>query len=366
MIKENCFMSEDFNIEDFKHIFSSEHFVLPVRWDGINYAATLKEIYDCYNTAIFNCSLMNKSIYDLRPYIQEICDTILRTLKAYLNGKPSEAFLIFNKLFKEKLMANQFSIYDNTYDPSILQSNIKNKRSGLYRTRKVSDNRTYERKDVFHTPFNLRNKVATTRYSIAGYPSLYLSTSLELCLEELDYEINPGRYICSRFEMSLNNPARIIELGIKPTDFFLDYNKVLTKRQRLFHSVLSNNYKSSTLKNYYVWFPLIIACSFIRINRSDPFGVEYVIPQLLMQSVRSYDSDKSFLGVRFFSCSSEYSSELGFNYVFPTNYDNKEEKYCPILSKAFLLTNPVFLNEYEDVLSCQEALNEADTEMIRM
>lgn len=359
-------MSEDFNIEDFKQVFSSKDFALPVRWDGVDFALTLKNVYERYNNILLNISFNNKSIRGVAPHIRQICDTILSALREYLNGKPSEAFRIFNQLFVEKLMVNQFSIYDKTFDPSILESKNKANSSRLFRVRKVSDNKTYERKDVFHTPFNLRNKVATTRYSIAGYPSLYLSSSLELCLEELDYEINPGRYICSRFEMSQNKSPRIIELGIKPTDFFQNYNYAPTKRQRLFRDVLFHNVDNDILKNYYIWFPLIIACSFIRINRSDPFGVEYIIPQLLMQSVRSFNSSNSFLGVRFFSCSSEYSSELGFNYVFPTNFINKEEKFCSVLSDAFLLTEPVFLNEYEDVEYCEEALLRAQTEKIRI
>ena len=43
----------------------------------------------------------------------------------------------------------------------------------------------YEIEDIFHIPYNLRAKISSNRYSISGYPSLYLSTSLELCKQEL-------------------------------------------------------------------------------------------------------------------------------------------------------------------------------------
>lgn len=48
----------------------------------------------------------------------------------------------------------------------------------------MDDVKPYSRTRVLHTPYNLRSKVSTSRYSIAGYPSLYLGTSLQLCCKE--------------------------------------------------------------------------------------------------------------------------------------------------------------------------------------
>ncbi len=356
-------MDSAFTIRDFVDIFSKKMFFLPVRWDGKNYSETLKTIYDDYCFNFKSLFLYNDSIQNLYSDVKNICSKILTALKEYLDGKPSQAFAVFDELFREVLMANQFSIYEKLVDPNILENKTETNRSRLFRVRKVDDNKIYKRKDVFHTPFDLRNKIATTRYSIAGYPSLYLSSSLELCLEELDYDMNPGRYICSRFELSSESSAKIVELGIKPIDFFPVASPFKTKRQKLIEDIHLDD--SKTLRNYYLWFPLIIACSFVRINRSDPFAIEYVIPQLLMQSVRSYSSNKEgIMGVRFFSCSSEYSSELGFNYVFPTNYDFKQQKFCRTLSKAFLLTEPVFLNESENIQCCETDLSNKNTECI--
>ncbi len=106
---------------------------------------------------------------------------------------------------------------------------------------------------------------------------------------------------------------------------------------------------------YLLWYPLIAACSFIRTNKSHPFAAEYIVPQLLMQWVRiemtkkrynDYDQYDQLIGIRYFSCASERASDMGFNYVFPVGGEqiSTQFPYCPILSRAFRLTKPHFLN----------------------
>lgn len=350
------------NLEDFKDVFDSPSFNIPVRYDGKNYLDTLTSIYRLYCSSLSSLFFHNDSVRDIAPQVEHICDEIIESIKLYLNGKPSDAYQRFHDLFLGTLMENQFTIYSTLYDPAILETKSRQGRSKLFRARNVFENRTFNRKEIFHPPFQFRNKVGTSRYSIAGYPSLYLSTSLELCLEELEYDFKPGRYICSRFELANDNSARIIELGIKPSDFWDIKELSKSKRGQLIDtSMLSNE---ETLKNYYLWFPLIIACSFIRVNRRDPFAVEYIVPQLLMESIRSFKANNVFMGIRYFSCTSGYSSELGFNYVFPTNFDGYSLDYCPTLSKAFLLTKPLFLNEYKNIPNCETALRNSSTDDI--
>ena len=89
----------------------------------------------------------------------------------------------------------------------------------------VSNNRPYGRGRVFHTPYNLRSKVSTCRYSIAGYPSLYLGTSLDLCREEIHLNPHQDFALASIFKLERtveysNTNIQVIELGVKPQDFF--------------------------------------------------------------------------------------------------------------------------------------------------
>lgn len=234
----------------------------------------------------------------------------------------------------------------------------------LFRVTCVTDNKPYGRSRVFHTPYNMRSKVSTSRYSIAGYPSLYLGTSLKLCCEEI--HLNPYKDFALaaafKFERVLeytNTNIRVIELGVKPQDFVrLEPNNEIQHNRFIPFRLLEDiNVKSA----YVLWYPLIEACSFIRTNKNDPFAAEYIIPQLLMQWVRSEmctsqdDKYNQLIGIRYFSCASVRSSDMGFNYVFPTSGKQKsaELPYCSILSKAFQLTKPQYIHEYDDIGACE-------------
>jgi len=155
-----------------------------------------------------------------------------------------------------------------------------------------------------------------------------------------------------------NTNIRVIELGVKPQDFLdIDYYNESHDR-RIAPDLLKDR---STRSAYLLWYPLIASCSYIRTNKNDPFAAEYVIPQLLMQWVRNEigsntgDEYAQLVGIRYFSCASVKASDMGFNYVFPTSGQQKsgELPYCAVLSKAFRLTNPVYLHEYDDLRTCE-------------
>ena len=119
---------------------------------------------------------------------------------------------------------------------------------------------------------------------------------------------------------------------------------------------------------YLLWYPLIAACSFIRTNKNDPFAAEYIIPQLLMQWVRSEINSKehedidNLTGIRYFSCASVRASDMGFNYVFPTSGQQKSSDlpYCSVLTRAFCLTKPVYIHEYDDIRTCEWKLSKSN------
>lgn len=232
------------------------------------------------------------------------------------------------------------------------------------------DQRTFGRERVFHTPYNLRSKVSTNRYSIAGYPSLYLGTSLELCCEET--HINPRQdfALASIFKLERtleysNTNIQVIELGVKPQDF-LNNRRVNERFERRIESSLLDS--SNVRAAYMLWYPLIAACSYIRVNKNDPFAAEYIIPQLLMQWVRSeigsqQDAENEYdqlIGIRYFSCASNKASDMGFNYVFPTSGKQKSSSlpYCSVLAKSFYLSKPVYVHEFEYLYECERYLRD--------
>lgn len=371
------------NISDnaFKDIFSNKQFQLPIRWDGVDFEKALKELFNEYCFQVCNRQESNcqRNAYGQSSLgqaekilsckkkdceankIKIACEKILRIVNAYLNGFPSKAYNIFKNLMKE-IIRNPITIYPKSGWTNAFKENDP---LSLFRVVNVVENTIQPRSRIFHTPYNLRTKVGTNRYSIAGFPSLYLGTTVELCLEEL--RCNPYKQysLCSRFQLVRDlkkNEVEIdvIELGIKPQDFFEDRdNDEFALRSRKIDKDLLDS--SEVRAAYLLWFPLIAASSFIRANKQDPFAPEYIIPQLIMQWIRKQneDSGNKLYGIRYFSCSSIKASDLGFNYVFPTSGvgHEKNSNFCKTLVDSFLLTKPIYIHEFEDASDCEKYLN---------
>ena len=87
-----------------------------------------------------------------------------------------------------------------------------------------------------------------------------------------------------------------------------------------------------------------------------------------MQWVRSeinsgeYNEYNQLIGIRYFSCASVKASDMGFNYVFPTSGRQKsaELPYCAVLTKAFQLTKPVYIQKYDSIHSCEWELTQSN------
>ena len=337
---------------------------LPIRWAGDDFSSELEELYHLYQKRIDN--LHNKDDNIEIERIKICCSLIVKTVQSYLNGFPADAFEIFQELMKE-LMLNPLKLYRKSIN-EIFELSGYSDPLNLYRVVSVSDNIPYGRSRVFHTPYNLRSKVSTSRYSIAGYPSLYLGTSIELCEEEVRFNPYDKYAIASLFKLERNlkycdTEINVIELALKPQDFFEEdnneyNNRQIRKRRFDYHEINNNSVKSA----YLLWYPLIAACSYIRVNKSDPFAAEYIIPQLLMQWVRRELSEgnqkhNQLIGIRYFSCASNKASDMGFNYVFPTSgKQDRELPFCSVLMKAFKLTKPVFVHEFRNVSECEHQL----------
>lgn len=354
----------------FKHIVSDKRFHLPIRWNNSDFADTLEQLLETYYWTIYDIHQKDAELglecaIDLKK-LRRVIKLIVKAVREYLNGFPAKAFQTFKglmSLLEETPLRTYHKSIHEQFDDTSYQDPLK-----LYRVACTSENVPYERSRLFHTPYDLRSKVATHRYGIAGFPALYLGTSLELCCEEVNPNPHEQLVLASRFRLERSferNQVEIevIELAIKPQDFFVpnEDNAAFTKSS-------ARRIKSGWLKDpgfrqkYLLWYPLIAACSFIRANKKDPFAAEYIIPQLLMQWVRSKITQAKngysrLVGIRYFSCASERASDMGFNYVFPTSGKKKRERFCRILTKAFKLTKPHFLHEYESISKCEDALN---------
>lgn len=357
----------DISDSAFKNILNDEYLFLPIRWDGVDFTASLEKQLNYYIKRLEMSPRGESPNYsDAHVNIKEakrVVGLLTKTTQHYLNGFPSKAFATFERtmeiLVQTPLQVYQKSVLEQFDKPgSRTQDELK-----LFRAVRVGDNKPYQRTRVFHTPYSLRSKVSTNRYSIAGYPSLYLGTSLELCCEEIHVDPYKDFTIASLFELErtieyTNTNIQVIELGVKPQDFLnIRRNNETSNRFIPYELTRDGRVRSA----YFLWYPLIAACSFIRTNKNDPFAAEYIIPQLLMQWVRSesvldrgneYDQ---LIGIRYFSCASVKASDMGFNYVFPTSGQQKSADlpYCPVLIRAFRLSPPRYIHEYGSIRECE-------------
>lgn len=365
----------DISDDTFKSVLNDKELYLPIRWNGSDFAATLDNLFNHYIKQIELLSSERGHLYNpIRANVKDIkrvCGLLTKAVTHYLNGFPSKAYTSFERAMKllmnkplkiyQKSVMEQFEIPGDRYRKD---DDLK-----LFRVVSVDDNKPYSRIRVFHTPYSLRSKVSTSRYSIAGYPSLYLGTSLALCCEEIHMNPHQNFALASMFKLErtieyTNTNIRVIELGVKPQDFLeLNYSNDSHDRR-----ISQNLLKDSDIRSaYLLWYPLIASCSYIRTNKNDPFAAEYIIPQLLMQWVRNEiginkgDEYDQLVGIRYFSCASVKASEMGFNYVFPTSGQQKsaELPYCSVLAKAFRLTNPVYIHEYDDIRTCEWQLRDS-------
>lgn len=327
--------------ENFLSIMQEDIFHLPKIRSEKDYYSDVEVLFEKYHGKI-------KGLLGLSELkkIEGISTGMLEVIKAYNDGLPHRAYEKFETVMEniQKLRTFQKSGIYTKYDLD------QNDPLRLYRVRGVSEYRKYRRMEIFHTPYYLQGKVATCRYSISGYPSLYLGTSLELCLKESKLQYD-SVVIASRFKMNRstrhngNINIQVIDLSVKPQDF-------LTKSPRERNLEFFRNDNAEFAKQYLYWYPLIAACSFIRKSKSDPFSPEYIIPQLLMQWAReryvSTGSQKELVGIRYFSCASRETAEMGFNYVFPVSGEKDEtlsNDYCSVLANSFELTQPIIIEK---------------------
>lgn len=157
----------------------------------------------------------------------------------------------------------------------------------LYRIRE--GNSQYNRLDLFHIPMDKRHLIKSYRYSIPGYPCLYLSTGVELCWFECGM---PKKFNYSIFQLDISDgePLKLISVNINPVDLVSGvecwYRNNPEDRDKI----------DNFLLQYLITHSLRAACSVQVSNRDNAFIQEYIIPQLLLLWVRK---NNNFDGILF-------------------------------------------------------------------
>lgn len=252
---------------------------LPRRCNG-DYYHDLKKLFEHYNTKYMNAKKYIDDDVRLlsHEHIERLCNGILETIHLYHNGFPARAYQTFaNEL-------SHFTQYNAI--PYDAQNGPRQQRTSLFRMRELDGGCASDRSAIFHVPASLRHCLKSSRYSIAGYPSLYLTTSLSLAQRESN---QPKQAIASRFEINRHDTPMVFDLGVRPQDFTFAKNQGNSAEKRRGESAEDNEpirVSKNYIRNYLAWFPLLAACSFVRSHQNGGFSDEYIIPQLLLQWIR--------------------------------------------------------------------------------
>lgn len=262
------------------------------------------------------CQKVNDVIDDVENNMQEI----INVLKMYRLGNIIDA----SKKF--------FNIADKMKPYLMIDYTGNFHKDSYFRIRKVNEKQAkFERNEMFHIPLTKNHLIGTERYSMPGYPCLYLGTQIELCWYECG---KPEQFYVSKFDIpDEDNTLKLIDFSQKSCElkhsFFCWFNNEKDK----------DKVRKYLLKYLYTY-PLRAACSVTVEHPEGRFKEEYIIPQLLLQWIRK---DKDFYGVKYESCkpSDEVRRIGGYNLVLLTK-DFDEDGYDKFLRNNVKINIPHF------------------------
>ena len=184
--------------------------------------------------------------------------------------------------------------------------------------------------EMSHIPFQFNHKVGNERYSMSGFPSLYLGSSVYVCWEEMR---RPDIDYANFALFKTTTTIKVVDLANKEHYHF-------------------TGEKFADC--------LVLACSFPVQFLNDPFKPEYIIPQMLLQSLVRYNRDnineEKIAGIMYSSTHIKDSKlwinypenrknrQLFYNYVFPA-FDRKESGLSSELNSIFQFWNSITYNK---------------------
>lgn len=300
----------------YQEILKNSHLILP---KGIpknkNFREYLFELLDKYLELIDSLNPEKFKVPGLRlsksssikKNQKAVVDGLKSTIDFYLDGQPARAYSRFSET-----IAVRSGKYKN-----FLNVGTFNDGESFFRIRSKNENFALSSLEMFHIPFELRGKVSTQRYSIPGFPSLYLGKTLYVSWEELN------RPKLENFQAAMLKTVRSIQ--------FLD----LTPEEWDDENPDEKAYK------YLMTWPLIAACSIKVKDYSDTFKPEYIIPQLLLQWIRE---NKVLDGIKYSSTHIDTgllkTTDQHYNLVLPVN-ENKDKGHCAHLLNMFEISETI-------------------------
>lgn len=304
--------------------------MVPVKSEGTSYdfrsqvRKSLRHYLDLLNK--FDIAERPNDWDNIRFRVVQLCNGINRAIDSEYQGIRHSAYTsIKNELDGYSTHKQSISglISDDDYLIRVEEGRV------FYRMRVVpiEERKKQKRKDIFHLPFDKKGEVKTQRFSVPGYPCLYLSHRLYGCWEEMGRP-DFGTVMVSKYQA-------------------VDGFNVFDLR------VPSQEKWEKNIEQCIKLFPLVIA-SMVQVQKeSDPYKPEYLIPQLLTEWVISHNKDlrsekksKEVLGILYTSAQKNDDFDFPFdsydNYAIPVLKPLSGKKYCERLKGLFVLTLPTY------------------------
>ncbi len=191
---------------------------------------------------------------------------------------------------------------------------VLKKDTPLYRMRSQKGYNLYERKELFHIPIDMAQNIPSARYSLNGFPCLYLGASLYVCWEET----------------RRTNIDKV------------NYVKMIPTRDIAFVTTLCPEKFEDG--DDVIQFFIFALCTKMGDNDNDKFQFQYVIPELLL-SLLIHSNDEAwgikYVSARYFGNDGQFSLEsLFYNYVIPKRGEIDSSDYlCSELKTAFKVSD---------------------------
>ena len=232
----------------------------------------------------------------------------------------------------KKAYDEAFKFFDNNKDLFLVKTFDDQTRHYFARVR-YGEFKSDDKKELFHIPRNKSGLIGAYRYSVAGFPCLYLANDLELSW----YECNmPKTFSYCYMKIADTQKLKLINFVERPMDFFsgniVNLFNAMSRKQEDIINIIKRE-----IKNYIITYPLVASCSLIVKDRNQKYIAEYIVPQLLMQWIREKDE---YDGVIYkSSLNSNLNKGMGaFNIALPVK-EFREDGLCENLTKKLLISD---------------------------
>lgn len=223
----------------------------------------------------------------------------------------------FDYVVKLHKAMNEGNLYSAIYHANNLLKSLENNEclgtvpfdSGNYFRVRNSANSLTEPIDLFHVPFEKRSMISPNRFSIAGFPCLYISDNLDCCIKEVGVKEGDSMY-ASVF--TPNKQLKVIDLRFW------------------------RNVETVEINKYLLLLPLLISCSY-EAKTSENYVPEYNIPQLMMHYILKSKHKENIDGIAYSSTKKPQNDIV--NYVFPVR-NVKSQGWCDVLKNNFQVSLP--------------------------